>query len=215
MGVLKVIGRTTPSQEGVVNGVMADCHMACPLVKDSPTFATREWIVLQPVQSEPVSTAGDSGTFFVLESRHTLTPVVGMMFGGVQVTWPPILSERRTVMRGPLPVVGMFYSSTRANSPPTRQGDGGVVTQDEGHNETEPVVGGVVEDAAVAWPQSLHGGPAEVTEEHEAIEETYHLVQYEPSPFYGTDISIITPASTILSWLAQDLSLELEFGEFL
>jgi hypothetical protein len=170
------------SQEGVVNRVMADCRIAYPLVKDSPTFATREWIVLQPVQSEPVSTAGDSGTFFILECGHVPTPVVGMMFGGVQVTWPPMLSERWMVMRGLLPVVSMFYSSTWVTSPPTSQGDSGVVMQDEGHNETEPVVGGVVNGVAVAWPQSLHDGAAKVTEEQEAIEETYHLVQYQPSP---------------------------------
>ena len=87
MKVLKVIGRTTVSQKGVVNGVMADCRMACPLLKDSPTFSMREWIVLEPILVEPVGSAGDSGTFYVLKSRHTLTPVVGMRLGGVQVNY--------------------------------------------------------------------------------------------------------------------------------
>lgn len=211
LGVHKVIGRTTEAQEGIINGVMADCCMACPLVKDSPTFTTREWIVIQPVLGEPVSIAGDSGTFFVLKSARGLIPVVGMMFGGAQLTWPPpVQRERRMVMGDPLTVVGVFYSTTQCTSAPTSERDGAADSRDEAHNETEPVAGAAVEGAAGTGPLS---DAADVTEEQKATDKTCHLAYYEPSPLYRAEISIITPATTILSWLAQDLGRELEFGE--
>jgi hypothetical protein len=183
MGVLKVIGRTTRSQEGVVNGVMADCRMACPLVKDSPTFSTREWIVVGPVHREPISTAGDSGTFFVRKPEDVVPPVHRLMFGGAHAT-----------------------------SPLESQGDVGVVTRDLVASCGAPVVGVMFGGAQVGWLQSMQGDGAAVTQEQKEIDKTYHPTQSVSDPFYGAEITIITPASTILFWLAEDLGRQFEFG---
>jgi hypothetical protein len=176
MGVLKVIGRTTRSQEGVVNGVMADSRMPCPLVKDSPTFSSREWIVVGPARRKSTSTAGDSGTFFVRKPEGVAPPVHRLMFRGAYAT-----------------------------SPPVSQWDGGVVTRDLAASGSPLVVGVKFGGGYVCWPQSMRGDGAEVTEEQKEIDKTYHHTHSVSDPFYRAEITSITPASTILSWLAEDL----------
>lgn len=186
MHVLKLGGRTTRSQEGVVNGVMADCRMACPLVKDSPAFSTREWVVIGPALAKPISTAGDSGTFFVQKPEDVAPPVHGWMLGAAHAT-PPLLSQR----------------------------DGGLGTQAPPASWRAPVVGVMFGGAYVTWPQLMEGDGAVVTHDQKEIDKACHGTLSEPDPLYGAEITIITPASTILGWLAKDLGSQFEFGHLL
>ena len=158
--------------------------MACPLVKDSPTFSIREWIVIGPARGEPISTGGDSGSFFVRKPETEAAAVRESFFGGAHAT-----------------------------SPGPSESGGEVDMRDENRNERVPVVGVMFGGALVNWPQSMQGDGAVVTREQKEADKTYHLTLSEPDPLYGAEITIITPASTILGWMAEDLGRVLEFRQ--
>ena len=151
MTVIKADGRTTRTARGTVNGIMGDCRVGCALIKGTPVFSSREWVALSSRGAEPLSAAGDSGSFFVTqEPPLEQAKVVGMVFAGARVSWPQTL-----------------------------QGDGSVV-------------------------------PPDVQGEGKKL---YYHTELEDNPLYGAEITIITPATSILKWLSQDIGGDFEFGD--